>query len=341
MSDIVHGQVHDRQLAVLHEIGLLNAPRPGFLEMEVDVRLPFLSLPPRYVKQDICSLIDTHKHTQALIYFDPKYTLDKTGRQSLYADLLRAALLGGDRIMLWGTVSKATNQSMYIRCQCAAIYRGEKVNSVTGDIIEREDYRTTTYCNDRKNQRNGQKGRNASHRTAIDRRLTKDDDRCPFRFSVFQDNTGYFIKSKLGTKCHQFHPRRDHLRTSTSLLGVDDSQLQADLNSARAKVGTAANLHFVRTTRQGTPTVLSRNQIRHVVKKNPVAGGDSGGAKENGEIDDIYQFLEATGNSYVSLLARGPSCGPDLSTDPSGILFNETRTGGLTAPHGEAAFLFQ
>ena len=80
------------------------------------------------------------------------------------------------------------------------------------------------------------------------------------------------------------------------------------------------------------PTVLSRNQIRHVVKKNPVAGGNIGGVKENGEIDDIYQFLEAAGNSYVPLLAQGPSWGPGLSTDPSGknVIFNETRIGGIT-----------
>jgi hypothetical protein len=75
-----------------------------------------------------------------------------------------------------------------------------------------------TYCNDSKNQRHGQKGRNASHRTVIARRLTKDEDRCPFSISVFQDENSYFIKSRLGSVSHQFHPRRDQLSPPHSNL---------------------------------------------------------------------------------------------------------------------------
>jgi hypothetical protein len=324
-----HAQLRDSQLAVLHELSQLNAPRVGIMEMAVDISLPSLTIPSRYTNQDICSLITQHKFSKALIYFDPKYTLDETGRDELLSDLIRAALAGGDRILSMGK-GRSKDQCLDIRCQCSIVYRGSKVDKVTGDIIGRSDYRKTTYCNDRKNQRHGQKGFNGSHKTVISRRLTNTHEKCPFHFSVFMDAKGYYIKSKLGCVSHQSHHRRDHLRTSTSLLHASEAEILADLNTARAKIGTAVNLHFVRSGRLGTPTVLSSHQIRHLVNKSTSAEKDHG--KENGEIDDIYQFLESTGNYYVSLLARGPTCGQDASTDPSGkaTLYNETRIGPYT-----------
>jgi hypothetical protein len=257
--DILHAQIHHRQRAVLHEINQLNLSRPGILQMEVDVRIPKFPLPPSFALHNICSLIESNKlTTQAHIYFHPKYTLDKKGRDELFSDLLRASLKGGDRIVLRGT-GNAKGQCMYIRCSCALVYQGTKIDKVTGQILDRTDYRNTTYSNNRRNQRHGQTGRNASHRTTIDRRFNKGEASCPFHLSIFRDGSGYFIKSKLGSACHEFHPCRDHLRTSLSLLADEDNQLHADLNSARAKVGTAANLHYVRTGRLGTPTVLSCN----------------------------------------------------------------------------------
>ena len=95
-------KVHRLQLAVLHKINQLLQPRQGILEMEVDVRLPSMPLPACFSKQDICSLVLHNKLSKALIYFLPKYTFDKKGRAELYADLGRAALVGGDRITLWG-----------------------------------------------------------------------------------------------------------------------------------------------------------------------------------------------------------------------------------------------
>ena len=131
-------KIHQLQLAVLHEINELFQPRQGILEMEVDVRLPSMPTPACFTKQDICSLIHHNRLSKALIYFHPKYSLDKTGRDELYADLGRAALIGGDRLTLWGK-GKAKLQSMYIRCQCAVLYRGSKVDKATGKILERSD----------------------------------------------------------------------------------------------------------------------------------------------------------------------------------------------------------
>ncbi len=106
-------QVYQLQLAVLHEINELFQPRHGILEMEVDVRLPSMPHPACFTKQDICSLIHHNRLSKAPIYFCPKYLLDKTRQDELYADLGRAALVGGNCLTLWGR-GKASTQVMYI-----------------------------------------------------------------------------------------------------------------------------------------------------------------------------------------------------------------------------------
>ena len=295
--------------------------------MEVELHLPTLFVPPGFIKQDICTLIQNTKLAPGLLYFPPKYTHDEKGRLLLFDDLLRAAQKGGDCLTLWGK-GTGKNQSMYIRCQCGILYRGNKVDTSTGSIVGRSDYRNTTYCNDSKNNRPGRKGINGSHRTDIDRRLSKDTPRCPFSLSVFHDAKDYFIKSSSGCVLHQFHARRDHLRAPTTLLDDSQKQILQDLHSARAKTGTAANLHYVRTGRKSTPTILSRDQIKGLVKKNSRSKNDNDIDKEGGEIDDLYHFLEESGNFYVSLLARTPEGDSDVPGKP--ILFNETCIGQYT-----------
>jgi hypothetical protein len=258
--------VQDLQTRVLHELNLLQAPRLGILEMEVDLQHPSMPLPPEYSKQDICSLIHQNRVSKTLIYFPPKYTHDKKGRSELYADLGKAALLGGDRISLWGK-GNSKNQVMYLRCQCSIIYRGTKVDHSDGAIIPRSDYRNGTYSNDRKNNRHGQKGRSASRRTDVVRSTTPDEGRCSFSLPVFLDETGYYLNIKKGNVMHEFHSRRDHLRAPLSHLVLDEVQLIEDLNTARAKLGTAANLHYVRSGREGTPTLLSRSQVAYILSK--------------------------------------------------------------------------
>jgi hypothetical protein len=94
-----------------------------------------------------------------------------------------------------GVGGKSKNQIMDIGCQCSPIYHGAIVDKATGTILGCSDYRDATYYNDCKNQHHGQKGRNASHQTDIKRRLSKLMDICPFSLSIFQDDTGYYMKS--------------------------------------------------------------------------------------------------------------------------------------------------
>jgi hypothetical protein len=164
----------------------------------------------------------------------------------------------------------------------------------------------------------------------------------------FLDSSGYYLKTATNSFLHQFHARRDHIRTSTTLLDADLNQIQGNLSSARAKTGVAANLHYVRSGRQGTKSILSHTQIKALLKKNPhqVDGNDADKSMNgSGEIGDIYQFLEKPGSHYVSLLARvvpeasdpsfsdSPSiadspCQPtQIDSPPKTVLFNETRLG--------------
>jgi hypothetical protein len=138
-----------------------------------------------------------------------------------------------------------------------------------GSIIGCSDYWNATYCNDYKNQCHGQKGRNASHQTDIEHCLSTDMDICPFSLYVFQDNTGCFLKMTASGGIHPYHPHHYFLRVSTSHLNEEELELQEDMNSARAKIGTKANIHYIHSCscQGGSPTLLSLAQIAWLYKK--------------------------------------------------------------------------
>jgi hypothetical protein len=294
------------QQSALYKISQLNLPRQQVLEMEVQLCVPNLvSWCDGYVNQDICQLSQNFKLSKARIYFPPKYTPDKKGRLALYHDIQRAAQDGGDSLTLWGK-GRGKDQSMYIRYQCAPLYQGSKMDK-QGSVVPREDYRATTFTNDRKNQRHGMKGINGCHCTTLDRRTSKGDEPCPFTCSIFVDSDGYYLKSATNSFLHQFHARRDHIRTSTALLDANENQILGDLSSARAKTGVAANLHFVRSGRQGTKSILSHAQIKRLLKKNPhEEDGNEADESMNGsgETDELYQFLEKSGSQPLCLSSR-------------------------------------
>jgi hypothetical protein len=202
--------------------------------------------------------------------------------------------------------------------------------------------------NDRKNQRHDIKGINGSHCTTLDHGTSKGDERCPFTCSIFLDSAGYYLKTATNSFLHQFHARRDHIRTSTPLPDADENQILGELSSARAKTGVAANLHYVRYGRQGTKSILSHAQIKRLLKKNPhQEDGNEPDESLNGsgETDNLYHFLEKSGSHYVSLLARvvpeaseasiadspstadSPSQPTQIDYRPGIILFNEARLG--------------
>jgi hypothetical protein len=62
------------------------------------------------------------------------------------------------------------------------------------------------------------------------------------------------MKSTATGGIHEFHPRHDFLRVTTSHLNEEELELQEDMNLAHAKIGTAANIHYVHSVHQGRYT---------------------------------------------------------------------------------------
>lgn len=93
-----------------------------------------------------------------------------------------------------------------------------------------------------------------------------------------------------------------------------------DLRSAKALRGVAINAHYVRSSRNSNPILLSTDQIKHIQSKDPEGVASLGQSKPGG-MDNLYAFLETSGFYYVSLLQR-----VDLtdSGHRSTKLFNET-----------------
>ncbi len=161
---------------------------------------------------------------------------------------------------------------MYIRCQCSIIYQGSRVDKATETLNERSDYRNSTYSSDRKNQRHGQKGRNAPHRSASEGPLTKDEDHCPFSLAVYQDATGYYMKSTNCTGSHKCHPQWDQLGTPASLLVEEEFQLQEDLNSARANPppgSTSSTQKKTPRSLQKMPLTTHKNVRQRTIVRQP------------------------------------------------------------------------
>jgi hypothetical protein len=138
---------------------------------------------------------------------------------------------------------------------------------------------------------------------------------------------------------------------STSHLHEAELQLENDINTAQAKIGTTSNIHYVCSACQGTPTLLSSFQIAWLCKKKGIASkGGKTPAIVTGKIDDIYKFLEDSGNYHVSLLARDPTFPDEQAKNatekqaPTGTvtLFNKTHIGNCTgledvSVYGESA----
>ena len=109
----------------------------------------------------------------------------------LIQSIQQSAVVGGDIVILntsYGKKQEVKQQCCpLLVCQTCAVYKGEKNDKSTGGIISRPDYRKSSISNDKKNRRPGQKGRNASRRTDTVLRLGKEDDRCGFSLSVYQN----------------------------------------------------------------------------------------------------------------------------------------------------------
>jgi hypothetical protein len=130
----------------------------------------------------------------------------------------------------------------------------------------------------------------------------------------------------------------------TTLLDDDDkNQIQQDLSSARAKMGLAANLHYVWPGRNSTQSTLSHHhQIKALLKEDSCFDDRmelDDTINDRGEIYDLYQYLEQSGSHYISLLEGvvPEVCGASPSDSPctNTVLFNETWLGDTLKGQGD------
>ena len=65
------------------------------------------------------------------------------------------------------------------------------------------------------------------------------------------DEVGFYVRTKFCNPYHQYHPRRNHIRTPRKLIHADEIQKMKDSGEACTLAGTARNLHYVRSKRKG------------------------------------------------------------------------------------------
>ena len=283
---------------------------------------------PIYSRQNICEILDRGQRfgLPGKVYFRPDYLFQPNGKQQLIQDIQKAAMEGGDNIVGAGSKERKTIQMVqYFRCQCAQLYRGNKVDKVTGAIVSKSDYACCHIQNNKTYSGRGLPGKKASKKTTTARRLDSYEDRCPFNLSIFLDQHGYYIKLKSGNPFHEFHGKRECLRVRTKLLDKDSRAILDDLRSARAAPGVAVSLHLQRSRRHGRPTILSHNQIRYIMSKSEGATNPADCLEKThtGTMDELYNHLESEGLQYISLLQK-------VDNNKKSLLVNETKIGKAT-----------
>ena len=132
-------------------------------------------------------------------------------------------------------------------------------------LLEDANYWQSCVSNDRKNNRSASVGHHFMSRTDSFCPLSN-KNHCPFNFTIWSNKYGYFIKPWLGCFNLEGHAKMDPLRTPLNLISQPETELVRDMNSARAAPGHAVNLHFARTSRSGTPNLLTTSQVKHVMK---------------------------------------------------------------------------
>ena len=326
--------IHQLHSQLRKDVESLTAPpRLGNVTMDVTLCVPGES-PSNYLSTNICSLLVSHKYHNALIYFHPKYSTstvydvadvdESISSQStedptnlLLASIQRASIAGNDCLVSSGrnkkqkaTSLKSDPTLLYLRCQCAFTYKGGgKVDKNSGKVVGRDDYRSSTISNDKKNQRSGKRGKNGSHRTDSLKRFKKSEAQCGFHLSVYLGSNGYYVKTGLGNPHHEFHEPRMHIRLPSKLVHNKEQTIVKDLHSAKALSGVARNTYYVRSSRKGPPTLLSHSQIRYLCKKYKNKPHDASLSKTSDEeessgMDDLFEYLEDSNSSYVTLLQR-------------------------------------
>ena len=293
----------------LNQLAMLQAPRLGIIELPLLSStniLPTDDLSSRpVITQNICQVMTDPRLKRSHVYFSPKYN-SNDGASLLLRDIKVAAISGGDKLVSngKGTERKKRTQVFYLRCSCSIVYRHSKLNMETGQTQELS-YRQNSFINDRRNNRPNGESLPRKTTTSL---ATDCNRRCPFSLSIYKDKVGFYFVAGTGNMNHCFHEHCDYLRLDSSLLTEDDIQSITNIKCAKAPLGVAVNTHFIRTSRTGCPTILSKHQICHLVHLQPHS--DNGKSSSSDSLDDLFLFFSEKKASYVSLIQQMSTEGP-------------------------------
>ena len=226
-----------------------------------------INTPLQYAPHDLCALLYQNKNNNIKAYFHPNHSyckeatpgmdinnikVDKTStpKTTLLRVLQNAALRGGDKITSNGYGGNSKNIVQYIRCQCSQKYEGNT----------RRDgkYRQDSYVNNRRNNRNGATGANGIKRTDTALSRTK-DNLCSFYLSLFQDENGFYVKSKNCNVFHRNHAKRNHIRQSSKNITASDRNSIRTGGKSCAATSINMNMHYIRNMeRSNSVSILSQ-----------------------------------------------------------------------------------
>ena len=252
---------------------------------------------------------------------------DRTPRDYLQLQLRRSAEDGGDIVSNNGHLQKSSAglRVAQMGCQCHRMSRAN-FNTWVPSL------RTSSYNNDRSNNRAGKLGKNGKKRSSS-LLPTKKEECCPFRFTIYQDSYGFYVQPKNCHVYHEGHPRRDNISTSVKNLLESDVEIITDTGKAHAKAGVGKNLHYVRTKRRNlnNTAMLDNRQVIYLCKHlDRRLKSTDGNGNDTSDTDDLYALLQKKKFAYVSLLhkVKTKACSNnDPNNDPDNtLLFSETVT---------------
>ena len=347
LRDVNPQSVTHLQETVVNQLSSLQYNHLGKLLLNVcvtDRSSDRLNSPMIFSVQDICQIMKREgdlweskkgkRGKQAYdykrIHLDPKFQVNKVNKEILKEAFKKEAVNHGEHLVCNGGARelKAINKDsvLELRCRCSDFYRGHKVNPDTNCLKIPDDLRKTSLVNNGANNRHGKKGKQGPRQTSTWKALHKQQPRCPFSILIYQGPRGYFIQAWCGNPFHSFHFPSKVMSMPTDLLPEADQHFINDIAGiGKAASGIARNSYYSRSKRMGRPTLLSLQQVHHIMKKlgptdNPRAPKE-GPACDSGNIDRLYSFLEEEGASYISLLQKR-----DGSQNREWSIFNEVCT---------------
>ena len=323
-----------------NSIDLTNKTWRGRLTFLVHKRLPqnsTSSFLPDNVNKDIIKYVGSQDHNQSTFHFpQDKYSsvdgFNGTGFSNLVKDLQRASLhSGGFHLNRNGKkpLSGNPNGCFRLKCRRCQLYRGK--------VTQRSNlsFKQVTFSNQRKNNRQKQKGLSLPRRTKTKLPLHH-QNRCRFFFVLSYDENGFYVVNGKGNPIHSYHSKLPSGNRQLPPRLIEETQLQIirDLSKASASLGVMRNTMHVQTG-----AMYSISNLYHIRKVCGVLTDiEFQGTKYN-TIDVMIKFFEENKYEYT-MLSHNPEMNgivnlrvthPYTSSENSTISFPGTESDEVTS----------